>query len=85
MNTVNRSAKIIQLSGYALADQLGADYSKQLIYDKDGGYWFREKGDSKLAAEIIKLMGVSGARDVPFTDLQGRPDTYLKQLLLFTN
>lgn len=85
LNTVNRSAKIIQLSGYALADQLGADYSKQLIYDKDGGYWFREKGDSKLAAEIIKLMGVSGARDVPFTDLQGRPDTYLKQLLLFTN
>lgn len=86
-NTTINLSKVMKYSSYTIGEQLGGDFSKELYYDKSYGFWFREKGDSKLSATIWKMLGVSGARDNilgkivdPDENYEGRADVYLRQL-----
>lgn len=94
-NTALNLAKLAKYSGYHMATATGlANYEKELYYDKSYGFWFREKGDSKLTATLWKMIGVSGVRDqiwnktiseAELKEYQGRVDTYLRQLQQFSD
>ncbi len=78
-DAVSNFAAIAQLGLYQVLYWFGADsLEKSLYYSKDAGYWYSEKGDSKLFKYILNTFGHSGYTINPdqyirqFSNLQGR-------------
>ena len=59
-STADTIMAIGTLAGYELFDALGANYEKQLIYQKDTGYYLKNKGDRKIYALMASIMGYTG-------------------------
>lgn len=58
---------------YHLQDWMGiGDKSRQLYFQKDAGYWYKEKGDSKLIARLLNTIG--------YTGYTLEPEQYIKTL-----
>jgi hypothetical protein len=71
-DAVSNFAAIAQLGLYQVLYWFGADgLQGQLYYSKDAGYWYSEKGDSKLLKYVLNSLGHTG-----YT-LQ--PEQYIKQ------
>lgn len=71
-DSVSNFAAIAQLGLYQAAYWMGADgLEGNLYYQKDSGYWYSNKGDSKLFKYILNTFGHSG-----YTI---NPDQYIKQ------
>jgi hypothetical protein len=71
-DAVSNFAAIAQLGLYQVLYWFGADGLRdQLYYSKDSGYWYSEKGDSKLLKYVLNSLGHNG-----YT-LQ--PEQYIKQ------
>jgi hypothetical protein len=78
-DAVSNFAAIAQLGLYQAAYWMGADsLYKNLYYSKDSGFWYSNKGDSKLFKYILNTFGHSGYHINPeqyikqFDNLQGR-------------
>ena len=60
-DAISNFAAIAQLGTYQVLYWFGADSLKdQLYYQKDSGFWYSEKGDSKLLKYLIKTAGHTG-------------------------
>lgn len=60
-DAISNFAAIAQLGLYQVLYWFGADSLKdQLYYEKDSGFWFSEKGDSKLLKYFLKTAGYTG-------------------------
>jgi hypothetical protein len=60
-DAISNFAAIAQLGLYQVAYWMGADSLEgDLYYQKNSGFWFSEKGDSKLFKYMLKAAGLSG-------------------------
>lgn len=59
---------------YALGDK---DEYNSLFYQRDGGYWYKEKGDSKLYAVLLNSIGYTGQTF--------EPEQYIKTIVQMQN
>lgn len=72
LDAISNFAAIAQLGLYQMLYWAGADsFEGQLYYQKDSGYWYSNKGDSKLLKYVLNSIGHSG-----YTI---NPDQYIKQ------
>lgn len=78
-DTVSNLAAIGQLGLYHVLYMFGADsFEKDLFYQRDAGYWYSEKGDSKFVKYLLRTLGHNGYTFNPdqyikdFSNLQSR-------------
>jgi hypothetical protein len=78
-DAISNFAAIAQLGIYQVAYWMGWDsLRKNLYYSKDSGFWYSDKGDSKLFKYVLNTFGHSGYTINPdqyirqFDNLQGR-------------
>ena len=71
-DAISNFAAIAQLGLYQVLYWFGADgLEKDLYYSKDAGYWYSNKGDSKLMKYVLNAIGHTG--------YHVNPDQYIKQ------
>lgn len=78
-DAVSNMFAILELSAYQLAYWFGADsLNTNLYYQKDSGFFYSQKGDSKLLKYVLKTAGYTGYTFEPiqyiknFNNLQNR-------------
>lgn len=81
ISTVRGSAdNLVAMGTLAIAhieNALGADRDAMLYYQKNAGYWYKEKGDSKWVAFMLNSMG--------YTGYTLEPEQYIKTLSQMQN
>jgi hypothetical protein len=60
-DSVSNIAALVELGAYHVAYMFGTDsLENDLFYQKDSGYWYSNKGDSKFLKYLLRSVGYTG-------------------------